>query len=41
MGAEVIIPGHQKPGMQFDKSSLHFTRDYLVATEEDFPSTTR
>ncbi len=35
MGAEVIIPGHQKPGMQFDKSSLDFTREYLVATEEE------
>jgi glyoxylase-like metal-dependent hydrolase (beta-lactamase superfamily II) len=35
MGAEVIIPGHQKPGMQFDKSSLDFTREYIVATEEE------
>jgi len=35
MGAEVIIPGHQKPGMQFDRSSLAFTRAYLVATEEE------
>ncbi len=34
MGAEVIIPGHQKPGMPFDKSSLDFTRDYIRATEE-------
>jgi glyoxylase-like metal-dependent hydrolase (beta-lactamase superfamily II) len=34
MGADVIIPGHQKPGMQFDKSSLDFTREYIVATEE-------
>jgi glyoxylase-like metal-dependent hydrolase (beta-lactamase superfamily II) len=34
MGAEIVIPGHQKPGMPFDKSSLDFTRDYLVATEE-------
>jgi glyoxylase-like metal-dependent hydrolase (beta-lactamase superfamily II) len=33
-GAETIIPGHQKPGMPFDKSSLDFTRDYLVATED-------
>jgi len=39
MGAEVIIPGHQKPGMQFDKSSLDFTRDYLVATEEELART--
>lgn len=35
MGAEVIIPGHQRPGMQFDRSSLDFTREYLVATEEE------
>lgn len=35
MGAEVIIPGHQKPGMLFDKSSLAFTREYLVVTEEE------
>lgn len=34
MGADIIIPGHQKPGMQFDKSSLDFTREYIVATEE-------
>ncbi len=35
MDLEVIIPGHAKPGMQFDKSSLVFTRSYLVATEEE------
>jgi glyoxylase-like metal-dependent hydrolase (beta-lactamase superfamily II) len=34
MGAEVIIPGHQKPGMPFDDSSCTFTKDYLIATEE-------
>ena len=34
MGADIIIPGHQKPGMQFDRSSLDFTREYIVATEE-------
>ena len=39
MGAEVIIPGHQKPGMQFDKSSLDFTREYCVATEEEMART--
>jgi glyoxylase-like metal-dependent hydrolase (beta-lactamase superfamily II) len=33
-GAETVIPGHQKPGMPFDKSSLDFTREYLVATED-------
>jgi glyoxylase-like metal-dependent hydrolase (beta-lactamase superfamily II) len=39
MGAEVIIPGHQKPGMPFDRSSLDFTRDYIVATEEELVKT--
>lgn len=34
MGAEVIIPGHQKPGMQFDRSSLDFTREYVAVTDE-------
>jgi glyoxylase-like metal-dependent hydrolase (beta-lactamase superfamily II) len=33
-GAEIIIPGHQKPGMPFDKSSCEFTREYVVATEK-------
>jgi glyoxylase-like metal-dependent hydrolase (beta-lactamase superfamily II) len=39
LGAEVIIPGHQKPGMQFDSSSFDFTRDYLVASEEELART--
>jgi glyoxylase-like metal-dependent hydrolase (beta-lactamase superfamily II) len=39
MGAEVVIPGHQKPGMPFDNSSYDFTRDYLVATEEEIENT--
>ena len=39
MGAEVIIPGHQKPGMLFDSSALDFTREYLVATEEELART--
>ena len=39
MAAEVIIPGHQRPGMPFDKSSLAFTRDYLLATEEELVRT--
>jgi glyoxylase-like metal-dependent hydrolase (beta-lactamase superfamily II) len=34
LGARVIIPGHQKPGMPFDESSIRFTRAYLEATEE-------
>jgi glyoxylase-like metal-dependent hydrolase (beta-lactamase superfamily II) len=39
MGAEVVIPGHQKPGMPFDSSGLDFTRDYLIATDEELPRT--
>jgi len=34
LGAQVIIPGHQKPGMPFDSSSCRFTKDYLIATDE-------
>jgi glyoxylase-like metal-dependent hydrolase (beta-lactamase superfamily II) len=40
LGAEVVIPGHQKPGMPFDESSCTFTKDYLVATEEVIAETT-
>jgi glyoxylase-like metal-dependent hydrolase (beta-lactamase superfamily II) len=39
MGAEVIIPGHQKPGMPFDDSSCSFTREYLTATDEELART--
>jgi glyoxylase-like metal-dependent hydrolase (beta-lactamase superfamily II) len=39
LGAEVVIPGHQKPGMPFDSSSFRFTKDYLVATEEELAKT--
>ena len=39
MGAEVIIPGHEKPGMPFDNSSFSFTKDYLIATEEELAKT--
>lgn len=35
MGAEVVIPGHQKPGMPFDNSSFTFTKEYLLATKEE------
>ena len=34
MGAETIIPGHQKPGMPFDGSNFTFMKNYLYATEE-------
>lgn len=40
MGAEVIIPGHQKPGMPFDLSSVVFTREYLLANDEELERTT-
>jgi len=39
LDAEVVIPGHQKPGMPFDSSSFDFTRDYLVATEQELART--
>ena len=39
MGAEVVIPGHQKPGMPFDNSSFAFTKEYLIATEEELANT--
>jgi glyoxylase-like metal-dependent hydrolase (beta-lactamase superfamily II) len=39
MGAETIIPGHQKPGLPFDSASCSFTRDYLLATEETLAKT--
>jgi len=39
MGAEVVIPGHQKPGMPFDYSAFKFTKEYLVATEEELTKT--
>jgi glyoxylase-like metal-dependent hydrolase (beta-lactamase superfamily II) len=39
LDAEVIIPGHQKPGMPFDSSSFDFTKDYLVATEKELART--
>jgi len=39
MNAEVIIPGHQKPGMPFDTSTYTFMKDYLAAQEEAIAST--
>jgi glyoxylase-like metal-dependent hydrolase (beta-lactamase superfamily II) len=39
MGAEVVIPGHQSPGMPFDNSSFAFTKEYLIATEEELAQT--
>jgi glyoxylase-like metal-dependent hydrolase (beta-lactamase superfamily II) len=34
MGAETVIPGHQKPDMPFDGSNYTFMKNYLYATEE-------
>ena len=39
LDAEVIIPGHQKPGMPFDASSYSFMKEYLLATEEELENT--
>jgi len=39
MNADVVIPGHQKPGMPFDSGSISFMRDYLIATEEEIART--
>jgi glyoxylase-like metal-dependent hydrolase (beta-lactamase superfamily II) len=39
MGAEVVIPGHQKPGCLFDGSAFKYTKDYLIATEEELART--
>lgn len=39
LNAEVIIPGHMKHGEPLDARSLKFTRDYLVATDEELAKT--
>ena len=39
MGAEVVIPGHQRPGCIFDDSSIKYTKAYLLATEEELATT--
>jgi glyoxylase-like metal-dependent hydrolase (beta-lactamase superfamily II) len=35
LGAEVIIPGHAKRDQPFDETGLDYTRDYLIATDEE------
>lgn len=35
MGCECVIPGHTKHGLPYDDSSYQFTREYLLATEEE------
>lgn len=39
MGPEVAIPGHQRPGCLLDTSCLKYTKDYLIATEEELANT--
>ena len=39
LGAEVVIPGHAKAGEPFDGRSFKFTKDYLIATEEELAAT--
>jgi len=36
---EVVIPGHQKPGMPFDYSSIDYTRKYVELTEKALEET--
>jgi glyoxylase-like metal-dependent hydrolase (beta-lactamase superfamily II) len=31
----VVVPGHMAPGAMMDAGALHFTRDYLLAFEEE------
>ena len=35
LGAETVIPGHQKPGMPFDASCFEYMKKYLKYTEEE------
>jgi glyoxylase-like metal-dependent hydrolase (beta-lactamase superfamily II) len=39
MGAEVVIPGHERVGMPFDGSAFKYTKDYLIYTEEQLAKT--
>jgi len=39
LGAEVVIPGHMKQGEPLDERSFKFTRDYLIATDEELAKT--
>ena len=31
----VVVPGHMAPGAATDVSAIHYTRDYLLAFEEE------
>ena len=37
---DCVVPGHMKEGCPLDLSGLHFTMDYLKATEEELERTT-
>lgn len=39
LGAEIVIPGHQKPGMPFDSSCFEYMKKYLAATEQEIAKT--
>lgn len=39
LGAEVVVPGHVKPGTQLDARSFAYTKSYLTATEEELANT--
>jgi glyoxylase-like metal-dependent hydrolase (beta-lactamase superfamily II) len=39
LGAETVIPGHQKPGMPFDASCFEYMKKYLKYTEEELSNT--
>jgi len=36
---DIVIPGHQKPGMPFDYSSIDYTRKYVELTEKALEET--
>ncbi len=36
---DVVIPGHMREGTPLDESGLKFTKDYLIATEEEIANT--
>ena len=39
LGPDVVIPGHMREGTLLDESGLKFTKDYLIATEEELAAT--
>lgn len=39
LGAELVVPGHVKPGTPLDGRTFTYTKDYLRATEEELAKT--